>query len=138
MTAELKWGTNGTPVLYPVSDEARETLKEQSIEAPEVLTLYLKPCTGRERKKFEQHIKDCKTEDDQREFVADLLLKRMDEGTDRRIVREVLEDANTDDLNGLMYAFINGVMPDPKELRRATRRVAAQITPRMLADLEAS
>lgn len=137
MTTELKWGTNGTPVLYPVSDEARETLKEQNIEAPEVLTLYLKPCTGRERKKFEQHIKDCKTEDDQREFVADLLVKRTLD-VDRAIIRETLEDANTDDLNGLMYAFINGVMPDPKELRRATRRVAAQITPKVLDDLEAS
>lgn len=137
MTTELKWGTNGTPVLYPVSDEAKATLKEQNIEAPEVLTLYLKPCTGRERKKFEQHIKDCKTEDDQREFVADLLVKRTLD-VDRAIIRETLEDANTDDLNGLMYAFINGVMPDPKELRRATRRVAAQITPKVLGDLEAS
>jgi len=134
MTAELQWGSRGTPTPYPITEEAREALQEQQIEAPEHLVLHLRSATGRERKKFQAALGKCKSEDDLRELLADLLLTRMDEGTDRRIVREVLETA----LNQLQYAYVNGVIPEGKALERAVQATAARLTPRTLDALAAT
>lgn len=138
MTAELQWGSRGTPTPYPITEEAREALQEQQIEAPEHLVLHLRSATGRERKKFQAGLGKCKSEDDLRELLADLLLTRMDEGTDRRIVREVLEDADQTALNQLQYAYVNGVIPEGKALERAVQATAARLTPRTLDALAAT
>lgn len=139
MTAELQWGALGTPTPYPISAEAREALREAGIEdVPECLTLYLRSATGRERKAFQARLGHCKTEDDVREMLADLLLPRLTPGFDRRILREVLEDADTTALNQLQYAYVNGVVPDPGNLERAIERTVARTTPRLLAALAAN
>ena len=135
MAADLTWGTPGTPTPYPITAEARAALAEQDITAPESLTLYLRAATGRERKKFEVRVRGCKTQVDQRELVTDLMLSRMEPDTDRRLVREVLEDADDTALNQLMYAYVNGVVPDPKALAKAVQGAVARSTPRMLAAL---
>lgn len=133
MAAELQWGSRGKPTPYPITDDAREALKEQGItDVPEHLTLYLRSATGRERKKFQARLQNCKSEDDLREMLADLLLTRMDEGSDRRIVREVLEDADQTTMNQLQYAYVNGVIPEGKALERAVQATAARLTPRTL------
>lgn len=138
MAAELTWGTPGKLTPFPITAEARAELAEQGIDAPEHLTLHLRTATGRERKKFQTRVAVCRTTDDQRELVADLLLGRMAEGTDRRLVREVLEDTDEVTLNQLMYAYLNGVIPDPKALERAVDGALARTTPRMLAGLAVS
>ncbi|AFD25826.1 hypothetical protein [Deinococcus gobiensis] len=138
MAAELIWGTAGKPTPYPVTAEARAALAAQGVEAPEELTLYLRTATGRERKTFQGRVASCRTTDDQRELVADLLLGRMAEGSDRRVIREALEDADEVTLNQLMYAYVNGVIPDPKALEKAVDGALARTTPRMLAALAVS
>ncbi|MDO4246213.1 MAG: hypothetical protein Q4C89_09335 [Deinococcus sp.] len=133
MAAELQWGSRGKPTPYPITDDAREALEEQGItDVPKQLTLYLRSATGRERKKFQARLQTCKSEDDLREMLADLLLTRMDQGSDRRIVREVLEDADQTAMNQLQYAYVNGVIPEGKALERAVQATAARLTPRAL------
>lgn len=138
MAGEFTWGTPGTPTPYPITAEARAALVEQGIEVPEQLVLYLRSATGRERKKFQARLVTCKSTENQREMVADLLLTRMGEGADRRVVREVLEDTDEVTLNQLMYAYVNGVIPDPKALETAVGGALARTTPRMLAGLAVS
>lgn len=99
-------------------DDTKEALTEKGIEAPEAVILHLEAATGRERDRFEQRQKlGFTTEDEQKEWLTDLMMRRAESGTVRAVVRELVNDLRPTQITQFFYAYISGeAAGDPKVL----------------------
>lgn len=108
-------GTQTKMLRFPVTDDTREALAEQGIEAPEFVVLHLREATFREREKFEQAQKARRTDAEMLDWLATLVMRRATEGTDPAVVREFVRDLQTTQITQLMYAYVSGeAIEDPK------------------------
>lgn len=120
--------------VIAVPADARAVLEEQGVPVPESITLLLREATLGERRRWQAgQANTAKSEDDQRERIVLLVLKRVAPDTDERVVRAVLDEANNSALMQLMLACITGYMPDPKDATEATGKSLKQATERVFA-----
>lgn len=108
-----------TPLRLPLPDDTRNALIERGIEPPEFVLLLLQQATPREV----QHLAAVKmsppkTGPEATAWMASLLMRRAAEGTDERVVRELVNDMTPAAITLFTFAYTEGRLPDPKEQER--------------------
>lgn len=110
-------GTRTTSLLLPLSPDAVAALAAQEIAVPESghVRLLLREATFRERAQFErdQEAGGAARVDPLR-WLAHMLARRAEPGTDNRIFNEMVQDFGPTDIAMLTHAYLTGVLPDPK------------------------
>lgn len=116
MTTDL-FGLTLNRQELPLSPDDIEALQEKGIPVPDpaVIVFEWREANAREREKYAfQQRKGWKSEEDARAWMADLLMKRAAEGTDRRVLVEFLAGLGVTQSAMLTHAYLMGEMPDPK------------------------
>lgn len=111
----------------PLPQDTKEALRERGVEnIPEAVILHLQEATSRELERFNQRQEvGFGSDAESQEWLASLIMRRAEAGTDPVVVRELVRDLQPTQISQFMFAYLSGEAgEDPKvleELAKANR-----------------
>lgn len=132
-------GMKTTMLRLELPADTREALVEQGITpVPDHVILRLQAATSRERDRYAQRQSiGFKTEGEEQEWVTDLLMRRVEEGTQRIVVRELVRDLQPTQITLLLYAYVSGeAVEDPKAVEAIAQTMKSRMQMMALPILE--
>jgi hypothetical protein len=112
------------------------TAKGIAIPDPAEVTFILREATGREAEIFDLE-KNGWGMKDVSKWLHTLLMRRAVEGTDPAIVEELIKDMTPTTVASLIMAYVQGALPNPKELMGAIQGQMGTVFSLLLAQLAA-
>ncbi len=112
----------------PLPPDTKNALLAQGIEPPDGVTLLLRQATPRETEQLAAvNNSPPKTGPAATAWMVNLLMRRAVQGTDERVVRELVKDMTPSAITIFMFAYTEGRMPDPKERERVLTATMTEI-----------
>lgn len=131
-------GTRAERIVFDLSPDAQAALAAAGVPVPEPaqVTLLLREATMRERTQLERdQQKGGRAQTDPLGWLASLLERRAEPGTDPRVLAELVQDFGPTDIAMLVHAYATGVLPDPKVTAAAVQTTLIGTSNGMLAAL---
>lgn len=120
----------------PAECQAALIEKGVAIPDPAEVTFILREATGREAEIFDLE-KNGWGMKDVGKWLHTLLMRRAVEGTDPEIVAELIKDMTPTTVASLIMAYVQGALPNPKELMAAIQGQMGTVFSLLLAQLAA-
>lgn len=104
-------GEKHAELNIPLPLHTTKRLKDQGVEAPEVVTLQLREANLRERKELARKEMRAKDEDSVEVYLVELLQMRAPD-VDPRVLRALVEDMVPEAIRKVTHACIHGELPN--------------------------
>jgi len=109
----------------------KEVLTAQGITAPDAVVLELREATMRERQQFEKD-QTRSAQQDPVSWMTHMVMARAEQGTDRRVVQELVADMTPTDFALVTAAYLQGIVPDVATTAAAVRRATGGFTSQLI------